>query len=202
MKGGAHLTAARLISLGEIPPMVLAMPSDGLWGDGTGYIKHQRADYESWIVADVPAAVRRVVPQTEDGPLFIAGLSMGGYAALRLGAKFGRLRFQAVSAMSACTRLEDLYEYVTESAEDYAGVSGPTAILDSVLANRNQLPPMRFDCGTSDVLLEKNRSLSKSLNAVRIEHTYEEFSGGHTWDYWEMHLADSLKFFAASSGVS
>ena len=31
---GAHLTAARLIAEGEIPPLVLAMPSDGLWGDG------------------------------------------------------------------------------------------------------------------------------------------------------------------------
>src|SRR5689334_484475 len=33
MKGGAHRTTARLIESGEIPPMVVAMPSDGLWGD-------------------------------------------------------------------------------------------------------------------------------------------------------------------------
>ena len=44
-KGGAHHTAARLIEQGQIPPMVLAMPSDGLWGDGSGYIQH-RADTE------------------------------------------------------------------------------------------------------------------------------------------------------------
>ena len=33
LKGAAHRTAAALIRSGEIPPMVLAMPSDGLWGD-------------------------------------------------------------------------------------------------------------------------------------------------------------------------
>ena len=66
MQGAAHLTAARIIAAGEIPPMVLAMPSDGLWGDGTAYLTHTRADYEGWIVADVPAAVQRVVPETRD----------------------------------------------------------------------------------------------------------------------------------------
>ncbi len=35
-KGGAHLTAQRLIDVRAIPPLVLAMPSDGLWGDGSG----------------------------------------------------------------------------------------------------------------------------------------------------------------------
>ena len=36
LKGGAHRTAARMITAGELPPMVLAMPSDGLWGEGSG----------------------------------------------------------------------------------------------------------------------------------------------------------------------
>ena len=40
LKGAAHVTAAALMEAGEIPPMVLAMPSDGLWGDGSGYVKH------------------------------------------------------------------------------------------------------------------------------------------------------------------
>ena len=200
MKGAAHLTAARMIAADEIPPMVLAMPSDGLWGDGTGYLTHTRADYEAWIVADVSAAVQRVVPETQGGPLFLAGLSMGGYGALRLGAKYGRDQFAAISAHSASTSLDDLFEFVTETPENYEGVGGSHSVLDQVLSNRNNLPPLRFDCGTEDVLLEKNRSLHQSLHALRIAHTYEEFPGGHTWDYWREHLADSLRFFAATTG--
>jgi hypothetical protein len=34
LKGGAHRTAQAMIAGGEISPMVLVMPSDGLWGDG------------------------------------------------------------------------------------------------------------------------------------------------------------------------
>ena len=33
---GVHLTAQRLIDIGEIRPLMIAMPSDGLWGDGAG----------------------------------------------------------------------------------------------------------------------------------------------------------------------
>lgn len=199
LKGGAHLTAARMIASGEIPPMVLAMPSDGLWGDGTGYLTHTRADYEAWIVADVPAVVRRVVPTTSGGPLCLSGLSMGGYGALRLGAKYGLSQFAAISAHSACMKLDDLMDFVTESPQDFAGVQGSHAVLDIIMADRNKLPALRFDCGLEDPLLEKNRALSKSLHAIRIPHTYREFSGGHTWEYWREHLAETLRFCAASA---
>ena len=50
LKGGAHRTAARLIEAGDIPPLALAMPSDGLWGDGSGYFPHREANFERWIV--------------------------------------------------------------------------------------------------------------------------------------------------------
>src|SRR6267154_1045225 len=58
LKGGAHRMAARLIDAQQIPPMVLAMPSDGLWGDGSGYLPHPNHNFELWVVEDVPAAVR------------------------------------------------------------------------------------------------------------------------------------------------
>src|SRR5688500_1282736 len=51
--GGAHRTALRLIQEKSIRPMVLAMPSDGLWGDGSGYLRLGRLDYEKWIIEDV-----------------------------------------------------------------------------------------------------------------------------------------------------
>ena len=66
MLGGAHKTAARLIKEGLIKPMILAMPSDGLWGDGSGYMEHDGQDFEKWIAHDVPAAVRENIPQTSD----------------------------------------------------------------------------------------------------------------------------------------
>ncbi len=37
--------------------MILAMPSDGLWGDGSGYLWYDGVDYENWIMEDVIEAV-------------------------------------------------------------------------------------------------------------------------------------------------
>ena len=88
------------------------MPSDGLWGGGSGYVPHPDADYERWIVEEVPAiaalADDRVDP---DAPVFVGGLSMGGFGALRLGAKYPD-RFRGISAHSAVTtvaRLADVH---------------------------------------------------------------------------------------------
>ena len=89
LRGGAHLTTARLIETGEIGPLALAMPSDGLWGGGSGYVPHPEADYERWIVDEVAAAAALADDRIDPlAPMFIAGLSMGGFGALRLGAKY------------------------------------------------------------------------------------------------------------------
>ncbi len=196
LKGGAHFTAARLCKEGAIPPMVLAMPSDGLWGDGSGYLAHRTQDFERWIVDEVPAAARMAAPcLSEASPIFIAGLSMGGFGALRLGAKHPE-RFRAASGHSSATHLEQLRDYVEEPLATFTALEEDRSVLDNLLRQKNRPLRFRFDCGTEDPLLEANRSLHKSLLSAGISHVYEEFPGGHEWPYWEKHLERSLRFFA------
>ncbi len=197
-KGGAHRTAAGLTEQGIIRPMILAMPSDGLWGDGSGYIKHGTGeDYEQWIMEEVPrAAEASTGGLTHGAPLFLSGLSMGGYGALRLGAKYGR-RVAGISAHSSATHFDDLDAIVDEDLSLCRVDPAECAAIDIIREYRTTLPPLRFDCGTSDVLLPQNRALHAALTAENIPHTYEEFPGGHDWPYWQSHLADSLRFFSA-----
>jgi putative tributyrin esterase len=61
----------------------------------------------------------------------------------------------------------------------------------------DQLPPMRFDCGIYDPLINYNRDLHHKMQKEGILHTYEEYPGGHEWSYWSAHIIYSLKFFAA-----
>jgi putative tributyrin esterase len=199
LKGGAHRTAARLIEAKEIPPMVLAMPSDGLWGDGSGYLAHHSADYERWIVDDVPAAAREAVPTLgEVSPLFISGLSMGGFGALRLAGKYPH-KFRAAGGHSSITRFDQFSLFVEEPLERYGCPAEDRSVFETLRLNRNRLPPLRFDCGTEDPLIEHNRELTRELEQAGIAHTYAEFPGGHSWPYWETHLADMLRFFAQQS---
>jgi len=75
LKGRVHHTARRLIEAGEIPPMALVMPSDGLRGDGTAYVPLASGNYERWIVDEVPLVACEAVPEvTEASPRFISGL--------------------------------------------------------------------------------------------------------------------------------
>ena len=197
MKGGAHRTAARLVASGVIPPWVLAMPSDGLWGDGSGYLALATQDFERWVAEDVPAAVAHAVPaMAPNAPCFIAGLSMGGFGALRLAACHSD-RFAAASGHSAVTHLRQLRPFVDESLETCGAPADAWDLLGTILKRRGSLPPIRFDCGTEDALLDANRELHAALTAAGIPHDYEEFPGGHDWLYWERHLERTLRFFAA-----
>ena len=196
LKGGAHRTAARMI-----PPMVLAMPSDGLWGDGSGYLPHRNADFERWIVEEVPAAVRKAVPGVDEAsPLFINGLSMGGFGALRLAAKYPQ-KFRGAGGHSSITLFEQFKLFVEEPLESYGCPKEDQSVLECMLRNREHLPALRFDCGSEDLLIEYNRELHRELKRAGITHIYEEFPGGHSWPYWETHLEDMLKFFAQQKSL-
>jgi putative tributyrin esterase len=196
LKGGAHVTALDLIEKGLMRPVVLAMPSDGLWGDGSGYLPHRSADYERWVVEDVVGCVTETFPcLSARSDLFIAGLSMGGYGALRLGAKYAE-KFKGVSAHSSLTHPFQLAGFVEEPIDEYVGERDDELdVLFWMKRNKQKLPPIRFDCGTSDSLIEENRTLHRHLMAHNIAHSYVEFEGGHSWDYWREHLRDTFLFF-------
>ena len=196
LQGAAHLTATRMQAAGELPPCVLAMPSDGLWGDGSGYLPHRLQDFERWIVDEVPAAAACAVPAiTAHSPVCIAGLSMGGFGALRLAAKFPE-RYRAAAGHSSITHFDQLQQFVVERPGSFTTLDEDRCVLDTIRRNRDRLPPLRFDCGVDDPLIEPNRALHRALDEDGIAHVYEQFPGSHEWPYWEKHLVDSLGFFA------
>lgn len=195
-QGGVHLTAWELMKKGEIEPMVIAMPSDGLWGDGSGYVPHIEKDFEQWIVEDVPSAIwQNISMVSAQSPLFIAGLSMGGFGALRLGLKYAD-KFRGISAHSSITHLNQMSLFVEEELDEYkqsdANEHSVLGVLDKMV---DKLPNIRFDCGTEDPLLEHNRMLHQALEKRNIPHVYQEFAGGHAWPYWQKHVEETLRFF-------
>ena len=194
-QGGAHLTAQRLIDTGAIPPLVLAMPSDGLWGDGSGYVAHRTQDFERWIVEEVPAAAREACTAcSEASPLFIAGLSMGGFGALRLAGQYPQ-RFTAAAGHSSVTEAAQLDVLMAETRVGWAAAPADSSVIASLRGADAPLPALRLDCGRDDPFIEANRRLHAELQAAGIAHAYAEHGGGHDWAYWAQHLEDTLRFF-------
>ena len=192
-KAGVHRTAARLVAEGAIPPLVLAMPSDGLWEDGSGYLALPDRDAETWIVDEVIEAVSAAVPAAKaEAGVCLGGLSMGGYGALRLGARHPG-RFRAVAGHSSVTSLAQLTDLTATPLPE------PEDLVE-LLTSSDQLPAIRFDCGLDDPFLEPNRALHARLTAAGVAHAYEEHPGGHDWPYWAMHVEDTLRFFGSVLG--
>ena len=203
-QGGAHRTLQALVDCGAVPPMLLAMPSDGLWGDGSGYVPHADADFERWIVDEVPAAARQQRPELDDtSPLALIGLSMGGFAALRLAARYPQ-RWCAAAGHSSITETAQLDALIEEPRAGWSSASETTSVLaavDAALDAGAGLPPLYLDCGLDDPLLPANRALHAALRDRGVVHDWREYPGGHDWPYWQIHLADSLAFVADAIGT-
>ncbi len=195
MKAGAHRIAAQMIADGSVPPCVLAMPSDGLWGQGSGYVPHSDNSPESWIVDEVPAIAALACPAvTAHSPLCISGLSMGGYGAMHLAGKYPA-RFKAVAAHSSITHADQVNEFTPDDRTGWSKAAIDTDALTALISAGTELPPLHIDCGTEDPLLAYNRTLHADLLSAGIKHGYKEYSGGHEWPYWAARLPETLRFF-------
>lgn len=195
LKGGAHLAAARLRAAGELPECIIAMPSDGLWGDGSGYVPHADHDPERWIVDEVPSiaalAFRSLIP---GGPSCIGGLSMGGFGALRLAGKYPS-RVAAAAALSTVTRADDLDWFSKDARTSWSSAPADLSVIDALRDGQGKVPPLWLGCGTSDALVDDNRILVRQLREAGLDFEYSEQPGGHDWHYWSEQVSEMLRFF-------
>lgn len=201
--GRAHETLRNLVSAGEVAPCILAMPSDGMWGVGSGYLDRPDENSEGWIVHELPDVVHRVWPAASPDCIAVAGLSMGGWGALRLAALHPG-RFFAAAGMSPLTHVDRIAGYAGASARaahSSTSIDDPR-LIDVLVNGRGSLPPLRITCGIEDNLIESVRAMHEDLVEQGIEHEYVESSGGHDWDHWSRELADVLRFIDAHRSSS
>lgn len=197
-KTGVHLHALEMIQKGELPEMIIAMPSDGLWGDGSAYLPHKYKDFEKWIAEEVPEVMTQYITGvTTASTFFISGLSMGGFGSLRIGVKY-QDRFRAVAGHSSITNIQQMKLFVEEDLENYSQEDETNEdVFKTIISSRKPVPPIYFDCGNTDLLIDYNRELHNKLTNANIAHIYCEYPGAHEWAYWEKNVKESLLFFAS-----
>lgn len=197
--GGVHKVYKQLRAEG-LEEFLLVMPSDGGLLDGSAYLPlADKGNYEQWIMDDVVNAIKTLHPSqvTDKSRWYISGLSMGGYGALRLGAKYPEC-FSGVSAHSSITQLDDMTQFVETPLSFYRCEEPREAdLLHWFDKTTDTRPALRFDCGTDDSLIDANRWLHQQLIARKISHEYQEYAGTHEWAYWHEHVAESFKWFSA-----
>ncbi|MBT3200810.1 MAG: hypothetical protein HN350_12940 [Phycisphaerales bacterium] len=133
-----------------------------------------------------------------------AGLSMGGYGSLMLAMRHPEL-FCGVSSHSGALYFghephpfgkeypTGLMKLLSDHSPDvdYDVFSLATKLASS---DEHAFPAVRIDCGLDDYQGDTNRRLHAHLNSLGVTNTYEEFPGGHTWDYWRANFDKTLNF--------
>ena len=139
----------------------------------------------------------------------IAGLSMGGFGAMRLAALHPDL-YCAAGSMSGVMNLNTATWHVPEAfaqsrSKNFERLLGPpvdpakpyfeysiVGMTDKLKANDVKLI---FDCGADDIMIEPNRQLHQLLTANGTPHDYIERPGKHEWPYWGNALPYQFLFF-------
>jgi putative tributyrin esterase len=136
---------------------------------------------------------------------FVAGLSMGGYGALKLG--LGKSEsFSAVASLSGSCDLTGLRERPDELAlvfgdeQSIASAGGDLIELARGLARSGAPKPKIYQCcGSEDFLLESNRRFRAAVAPLGFDHVYEEGPGFHDWAYWDAAIQRVLAWLPLGS---
>lgn len=182
-------------------PLIVVMPDGGR----SFYCDSEiGGNYETAIARDLVNYVDTIFhTKKKSSARAICGLSMGGYGAMKFALKFPNLFCCASSHSGALDfahnvrpeRASQIAEYKTIAAESGSnGLNDLFALSEKLRADKR--PALRFDCGKGDFLLDENRAFHKHLNAIDYPHQYREYSGNHSWEYWDTHVQDSIAFCA------
>lgn len=170
-------------------------------------------DYFRYITEELPelaSSLFHISVEPED--LMIAGLSMGGYGALRCGLTYPE-RYCGVGVFSSAHDIERLYmrkgfegtsfaqaeiekdkvsmwgneEHIPENSNIYH-------LLESY-EKKQRKPKFYLGCGTEDFLYEDYKDLLKIFDAHKIPYESTEMPGIHEWAVWDRLIQRALDYF-------
>lgn len=164
--------------------------------------------YFDFIANEVPEYLKTVLPlASKPENTYIAGLSMGGYGALKIGLTYPE-RFKAIAGLSSAIDIDwiiNLHISDPVRTQQMRAIFGSNLKVESTandlfavasrLNKRKKLPQIYFSCGTEDFLYQSNLKFKDHLKDLKIEFTFESYPGDHNWQYWDLHIQTVLNWF-------
>ncbi|MBR2612071.1 MAG: esterase family protein [Clostridia bacterium] len=185
--------------------IAVVMPNvDRSWYADTAY----GAKYFTFLTKELPeicrSAFKGMSEKREDN--IVAGLSMGGYGALKAAllcpemygycaSLSGSLDITRKNRPYNLDEWKSLFGFDMQSAEELAG--GENDLFAKAKRNADDgipFPKLYLWCGTEDSLIAVNRDFHALLDTLGVEHRYEESEGNHSWRWWDLHIQDALAY--------
>mgnify|MGYP004465458303 FL=1 len=201
------VNGTRIQAWAEANDLAVIMPS----GENRFYLDDEKSGelYGEFIGKELVEFTRKLFPLSDKREdTFIAGLSMGGYGAIRNGLKYAE-NFGCVIGLSAAL-VHDTWKDADNSAPiftfrrnyyeaifgEYDKVKGsdkdPKALLLKLKEEGRPVPKMYLCCGTEDNLVTANRDFRDFLNENGVDLTYVEGPGKHDWVFWDTYIKKVL----------
>lgn len=190
--------------------VAVVMPS----GENSSYVNMAHGEaYLEYIGRELPEFTRKIFPLSRKREeTWLAGLSMGGYGAFRVGLEFpetfgrlaalsGALDMQALqnSGEAHATRMPASYKNAVFA--DFHKVTGTrddlAVLLAEQLAAGRPVPPLYMTCGTEDFILPTNEAFYSKAVELGVSPVFEKHPGVHNWDYWDGHIKDVLNWLTS-----
>ena len=160
-------------------------------------------DYFRYIGEELPKIVHEFFPalSTSREKTFVAGLSMGGFGAFKLGIHYPE-RFSHAASLSGFLdpaadlagftakedRPEGAFDWIYGSAEEVVGgIDDLPYQMEEQIRKGTDLPRFFMACGTEDFLYQTNLRFKNRFEG-RIDLTYFEEPGTHEWGFWDRNI--------------
>lgn len=189
--------------------LAVVMPS----GDNMFYVDNIKANnyYGEFIGRELVEITRKMFPlshKRED--TYIAGLSMGGYGAIRNGLKYHET-FGCIAGLSSALIIDGIENRTDEvpffiESRSYAEACfgdltkvaesdmNPKWLAKKLVEEQTNIPKIYMACGEEDFLLNANEDFKNYLEKLRIEVNYEVGPGAHEWDFWNTYIKKVIEW--------
>lgn len=156
------------------------------------------AKYYTYIAKELPRVISEffnVSDKRED--TYIAGLSMGGYGALKIALREND-RFCAAAGLSSVADIyrEDFKKTLVPVFGDNIEIPRDDDLFSLVeMKNGEAVKPRLFMAiGTDDFMYEDNLRLKAKIEELDYDYTYTEDTGAHSWDFWDNKIQVALEW--------
>ncbi|MDD4781056.1 MAG: alpha/beta hydrolase family protein [Tissierellia bacterium] len=183
-------------------------------------------NYEKYIAFELKEIINNLFKmETDREHYYIAGLSMGGYGALKIALKypdiFGKCgSFSGALMIGTKKNLYELSNWIdpgvsNEYCEEYeikkALQKGCMAaygesftfkededlfcLAKKAKHSKKNLPKILMTCGTEDFVYDINKKYVDYLKELDIDREFHEWPGIHDWKFWDESIRDYINFF-------